>query len=151
MCAWILRQSPKCCDLLTLSATHRLSGQECWSLWLDDNKYTSFEQNLIYTRACEKRVTSYWLKRGCLTDALAGRVERDVLVAACKAEYPGFCRWVTKHVTGVCGVGKWLERWQWQNHSRCPRCDAPGEDHRHVYRCPALSARIEWKAAMDDF
>jgi hypothetical protein len=72
------------------STTHRLSGHECWSLWLNDEKYTSFDQNLIYNRACAKRVASYWLKRGRLTVASARRVEQDVLAAACKAESSGF-------------------------------------------------------------
>jgi hypothetical protein len=94
----------------THSATHRLSSQEGWSLWADDQKYTSFDQHLIYNRACEQRVASYWLKRRRLTDASAQRVDKDVLAAACTAESPGFCRWVTKHVTGVYEVGKWLER-----------------------------------------
>jgi hypothetical protein len=98
----------------THSATHCLSGQEFWSLWLDDNRCTSFEQNWIYNWACERQVASYWLNGGCLTDTLARRVERSVLAAVCKAESQGFRRWATKHVTGVCGVGKWLERWQWQ-------------------------------------
>jgi hypothetical protein len=94
------------------SATHCLSSQEGWSSWADDHKYTSFDQHLIYNRACEQRVPSYWLKPGCLTDASAQRVDKDVLAAGCTAESPGFRCWVTKHVPGVCGVGKWLECWQ---------------------------------------
>ncbi len=134
----------------SLSPSHRISGQEGWSLWLHDHKYTSFDMNWIYTRACEGRVKAYWLRKGRLTDASSRLVAKDVLAAACQAESPGIRRWVTKHVTGVCGVGKWLERWQWQNHSRCPRCDASGEDHRHVYQCPSRSARIAWQASMND-
>jgi hypothetical protein len=79
------------------SATHPLSSQERWSLWADNHKYTSFDQHLIYDRACEQRVASYWLKLGRLTDASARqRVDKDVLAAACMEESPGFCRWVTK-------------------------------------------------------
>jgi hypothetical protein len=134
----------------SVSLTHRISGQEGLALWLHEEKYTSFDTNWVYTRACEERVFEYWLYRGRLTENSIHLIDREALASACQAESPGFRRWVTKHVTGVCGVGKWLERWQWQNHSRCPRCDAAGEDHRHVYQCSARSARIEWQASMND-
>jgi hypothetical protein len=89
--------------------------------------------NWIYTRACEGRVGAYWLHNGRLTDVSSHLIGKDVPAAACQAESPGIRRWVMKRVTSVCGVGELLERWQWQNHSRCPRCDTPGEDHPHVY------------------
>jgi hypothetical protein len=96
----------------------------------------------------EHRVVDYWRHRYRLTDTGAARVDREVLAKACNKESLGFRRWVTKHVTGVCGVGKWLERWKWQDHSKCPRCDAELEDHWHVYQCPANSVRMEWHGAM---
>jgi hypothetical protein len=106
--------------------------------------------NWVYRWACAGQVDAYWLHPGRLTDISSSLIAKDVLLAACQAELPGIRRWVTKHVTGVCGVGKWLERWQWQNHTRWPRCDAPGEDHRHVYQCPSRSAQIVWQALMND-
>ena len=72
------------------------------------------------------------------------------MAKACDEESPGRLRWVTKHVTGVCGVGKFLERWKSQNHSRCPGCDAPNEDNRHVYQCPAHSTELEWHGTTND-
>jgi hypothetical protein len=62
--------------------------------------------NWIYTRACEGRVDAYWLHKGRLTDVSSRLIAKDVLAAACQAESPGIRRWVTKHVTGVCGAGK---------------------------------------------
>jgi hypothetical protein len=134
----------------SLSPTHRISGQEGWSLWLHDKKYTSFDMNWVHTQVCTGRVDAYWLHWGGLTDISSSLIAKDVLAAACQAESPGIRRWVAKHVTGVCSVGKWLERWQWQNHSRCPRCDASGKAHRHVYQCLSRSARIAWQAWMND-
>jgi hypothetical protein len=136
----------------SFSPTHRISGQEGWSLlWLKDEKYASSDTNWTYTQACKARGSSYWLHWGCLTPELANLIDWKVLAAACQAESPCIPRWVTKHVTGICGVGKWLERWKWQNHSRCQCCDTTGENHRHVYQCPARSAQIEWQASMNDF
>jgi hypothetical protein len=97
----------------SFSPTHRILGQEGWSLWLHDQKYTSFDINLVYTRACEEKVSAYWLHQGRLTANLAALIDWQVLASACQAESPGIRRWVTKHVTGICSVGKWLEHWQW--------------------------------------
>jgi len=133
-----------------LAPTQHVSECEGWSLWRGDQKHTSFDQEWIYTFLVEHRVVDYWRQRERLTEAGAECVEWEVLAKACDEESPGFRRWVTKHVTGVCGVGKWLERWKWQDHSKCPRCDADSEDHRHVYQCPATSAKLAWQGAMND-
>jgi hypothetical protein len=109
-------------------------------LWLYDQKYTSFDINWVYMRACEKRVSASWLHGGCLTENSATLMVWEVLASACQAESPGIRCWVTKHVTEICSIGKWLERWQWQNHSQCRHCNAMGEDYHHVYQYPARCA-----------
>jgi hypothetical protein len=74
----------------------------------------------------------------------------EVLAKSCDEESPGWLWWVTKYVTGVCGVGKFLERWKSRNHSQCPRCDAANEDHCHVYQCSACNTKLEWDGEMND-
>ena len=130
--------------------TQHVSEHEGWALWRGNRKHTSFDLTGIYNDLTEQRVIAYWVQRGRLTEFGVDKIAWGVLAKACSIESSGFRRWVTKHVTGVCGVGKWLERWKWQAHSKCPRCDIDNEDHRHVYQCSALSARIEWQGAMDD-
>ena len=39
---------------------------------------------------------------------------------------------------GMCGVGKWLLKWQDRDTNECPRCSAP-EDACHVWQCLAVS------------
>ena len=69
-----------------------------------------------------------------LSPKVADLIDWEVLATACEKEYPSWLGWVTRDVTGVCGVGKALERWKSQNHSRYTRCDTAKEDHRHVYQ-----------------
>jgi hypothetical protein len=130
--------------------SQRISSHEGWSVWRGNQKQTFYNHDGIYTLLCERRVVDYWLRRGRLAPEATDRIDWEVLAKACDEESPGRLRWVTKHVTGVCGVGKFLERWQFQPHSRCPRCDAPNEDNRHVYQCPARSTKLEWHGALDD-
>ena len=48
--------------------------------------------------------------------------------------------WLSKWHCGMCGVGKWLERWKDHLHSNCPRCLTADESVEHVIRCPHADA-----------
>ena len=109
--------------------SQHVSSHEGWSCWKGSLKKTFYDHDGIYTMLGEQRVRDYWLRRGRLSSEAMDLVDWEVLAKACDAESPGRRRWVTKHVTGVCGVGKFLQRWKSQEHSRCPRCDAANEDH----------------------
>jgi hypothetical protein len=128
-----------------------VSSHEKWSLWQKNQKHTFYDHNRIYTLLCKHRVIEYWLQHDEQLSVEATRlIDWEVLAKACGEESPGCLRWVTKHVTGVCGVGKFLKRWKSQDHSWCHRCGAEQEDHRHVYQCPARSTKQEWYGSMND-
>ncbi|CAJ1937063.1 unnamed protein product [Cylindrotheca closterium] len=55
----------------------------------------------------------------------------------------GVQRWTTKHVMGMCGVGKFKVRWGSETSAACPCC-GEFEDHLHVPRCRAPSASAAW-------
>jgi len=61
-----------------------------------------------------------------------------------KREPLGKRRWLCKHLARQCGVGKCLMKREYQNHSKCPRCDQDGEDTSHVIRCRAPTAYRAW-------
>ena len=55
----------------------------------------------------------------------------------------GVRRWVSKHVTGICGVGKFLQLWGNESTDGCPLCGEP-ETARHVPRCRDPRMVEEW-------
>ena len=57
-------------------------------------------------------------------------------------------RWLTKHASGHCGVGRMLLRWKWQCHSECPRCGQDDESTPHILRCTDVGARAHWRACI---
>jgi hypothetical protein len=59
-------------------------------------------------------------------------------------------RWLSKWTTGICGVGKWLHHWKWQDHSNCPQCGQPNEDVQHVLLCNKISAVTLWESLLSD-
>jgi len=88
-------------------------------------KQTFYDHSRIYTAICKHRVLAYWLKRKCLSLEAVNQIDWDVLAKACDEESPGRLHWVTKHVTEMCGIGKFLACWKSQDHSHCPLAVMP--------------------------
>jgi hypothetical protein len=67
-------------------------------------------------------------------------------------EMPAYCRrWVAKHSTGWCGVGRNLKKWASKEEKEntddsCPRCLAPDERAEHVWVCQAPKTKALWEA-----
>ena len=89
------------------------------------------------------RLRAYWAKRGRLTPEAFDVVHWDTVERAMKALPAGLQRWVSKHTTGMCGVGKFRKRWGLDSVDTCPMCPAL-EDHLHVPRCPSARAKAHW-------
>ena len=62
----------------------------------------------------------------------------------------GLARWAAKWHSGICGVGKWLERWKEQEHSKCPRCLQSGETVEHVLQCQHEDATQVWNSGLEE-
>ena len=58
-------------------------------------------------------------------------------------------RWVTKHVTGICGVAKCMHRWGKREDDKCCRC-GESEDAVHVWKCRTQETDALWEKAMDE-
>jgi hypothetical protein len=59
-------------------------------------------------------------------------------------------KWLSKFVTGICGVGYMLKLWKHQSHSTCPRCGSENKNVEHVLQCPEQSATQVWEKAVED-
>jgi len=56
---------------------------------------------------------------------------------------------LTKHVSGMCGVGKFMKRWKEWEEDLCPRCGLP-EDAPHVWQCKGSGTEAVWDKALQD-
>ena len=54
---------------------------------------------------------------------------------------------MTKHMAGMCGVGKFMLQWKQWDKDQCPRCGEP-EDAPHVWTCKDPEARDIWSKAI---
>jgi hypothetical protein len=58
-------------------------------------------------------------------------------------------RWfLTKHTSGMCGVGKFTTIWKKTETAACPRC-GNFEDAPHVWSCNSKAAQLIWDSQLD--
>jgi hypothetical protein len=93
-------------------------------------------------------IEDYWAEEHGLTDDKLDAIDWTATRRATK-NYPwGKHKWLIKHATGHCGTGKMMLLRQHQDHSMCPRCEAPVEDSRHVLLCQNTRATEQWRVEL---
>jgi hypothetical protein len=55
---------------------------------------------------------------------------------------------LTKHMAGMCGVGKFMMKWKEHDNPNCPRC-GQFEDAPHVWICTGCDANLVWKKSLE--
>lgn len=59
-------------------------------------------------------------------------------------------QWLSKWLTGFCGVGITLALYNYQSHTKCPRCNEDDEDTEHVIKCHHNAAENTWHKSLQD-
>lgn len=96
------------------------------------------------------QLLEWWEERERLTKEGFSHVDWDVTERAMKALPAGIQRWCTKHISGMCAVGKMRVRRKLVKQNRCPSCGKP-EDHHHVPRCTSPGACLHWDKCAGEF
>ena len=109
-------------------------ADEGWSIWIDGKKLTKIDKYALYDHVFSRRTKAYWSKKHNLTPELITTINWDACHHALKQLPFGKRRWLLKHATGFCGVGKMEKIRGNQDHAECPRCGQL-EDAPHIARC----------------
>jgi NADH pyrophosphatase NudC (nudix superfamily) len=126
------------------------------TIWIDNRKLAHFDKHELYSivhgranhHLTDKKTWSckqYWQTRENISDECIERVHWHALGKAFRKYPGGKQRWLVKHSTGQCGVGRMHLRRKYREHSQCPRCGQEDESTQHVLQCKSLSADIQWK------
>jgi len=126
---------------------HFLIQGEPWQLWVGNRKVTSRIQAHIYSSVHDEDGRKYWKGKNDSSAAAVDLVDWKSIGHAMRGVKRGRRVFVTKHVAGMCGVGKFMKRWGQWNTDRCPRCGEP-EDTKYVWLCKAPGARVVWMKAI---
>ena len=92
-------------SMLTKSLQVHLTVDKCWDYWVNKHKLKT------WTKAIDWELQSKSLNN------VPSHQQR----------------WLSKFLTGFCGVGKMLRQYRWQDHTKCPRCSMDNEDTQHVH------------------
>jgi len=108
--------------------------QEPWSLWIDGKKVTNKFTPTVYSLVQDQRAVTYWGQKADLCSDDFPVVDWHSIGTAIR-EIPRSRRvFLSKHLSGMCGVGKFMLRWKEWDHDRCPRCGS-SEDSAHIWLC----------------
>jgi hypothetical protein len=130
------------------SPRHFLIQGEPWQIWLGNKKLTSTIQSLIYSLVHDEDGAQYWMAKLDSSSQTVNLVDWKAIGLAMKGIKRGRRVFVTKHVVGMCGVGKFMKRWRQWDTDQCPRC-GDFEDAQHVWICKAAGANDIWSKAID--
>ncbi|CAJ1952635.1 unnamed protein product [Cylindrotheca closterium] len=116
---------------------------ELAALFVADTKQSRLSDHFIQECVTLPRLRQQWRNRNVISEESENLIDWETLGRAMRSLPAGLQRWITKHWVGMCGTGKFKVYWGLESSAACPRC-GEFEDHLHVPRCPAASARDEW-------
>jgi hypothetical protein len=125
-----------------------LSRYEGGRLFHNEQRLSRIQIDQVYENIYAPITESYWIRHKHLRPSAKRKIYWDGIHDASSKLRPGKRRWMVKHVTEICGVGKWMKRWQYWKHDRCPRC-SQRQDVPHIIRCTHGAANETWALSMD--
>ena len=130
------------------SARHYNVEGEPWQVWLKDSKITNNMQAKIYSWVQQEDIVKYWESEQDTADSVK-HVDWSAIGSTIKQVPRSRQVFVSKHVAGMCGVGKFMRRWKEWDSDLCPRCGQP-EDAPHVWRCRGEGTAEIWDKAVQE-
>ena len=92
-------------------------------------------------------IRKYWIKKHQL-ETMTSKLDWELKTKSHTNSSKSINRWLSKHSTGFCGVGKMLVRYKYQTHSTCPRCGQTQESTSHVLQCKDETACSLWDSEL---
>jgi hypothetical protein len=93
------------------------------------------------------QIIDYWVKKNKFPSNQVEHIHWEALGKAMSESKLARRTFITKHATGMCGVGKFMKRWGERDTDACPRCGEP-EDASHVWKCSQAQAQDVWDTSL---
>jgi hypothetical protein len=128
---------------------HRLicfPHDKCTLSFCDQNQIptTSIQSNLLKTirrSAGRKRARKHWRKKKIIAEETEHCIDWKVVHKSHKSVDSTTHQWLSKWMTGFCRVGKMMKVYRFQTHTKCPRCQQPNENVKHVLKCQSYGTK----------
>jgi hypothetical protein len=103
----------------------------------------------LYDFVHAKEAKQYWLAKDHISEQAIQSTNWDAIGQAMIETSRNRRAFISKHVVGMCGVGKFMVRWKQRDTAACPRC-GEFEDALHIWMCKAESTFPFWDTALQD-
>jgi len=130
-------------------------ANESLAVSIDDKKLPCFDKqmlcNKVFARTGKEEKDKstwtwkdFWKERENIPEEAMDHMHWEALKKALTNSPQGTQRWMLKHSTGQCGVGRMLQQRNYQEHSMCPRCGEQDKTTKHAIQCQAVDTRQRW-------
>jgi hypothetical protein len=107
-------------------------------------RISSHLQKTLQSHIQQVKAREYWMKKKSISPYYERQIDWKLLHKSHLALVNHRHRWLSKWLTGFCGVGIMLQRYRHQSHSDCPRCGITGETTAHIIQCQDNRAKLLW-------
>jgi hypothetical protein len=121
---------------------------EPWQLWVNGQKVKAAIFPTIYSHVHNRDGELYWAEKRQQELTTISHIDWTLIGKAMRSIPRSRRVFISKHVSGMCGVGKFMKRWKEWEDDRCPRCREP-EDAPHVWRCKGEGTAVIWTKALE--
>jgi hypothetical protein len=122
---------------------------EPWSIWVGGKKIVKDIAETLYEIAHVESVKQYWISKDRVTTDSFSEIHWDAMKKAMLQSPRSRCTFASKHTVGMCGAGKFMQRWKEWESPNCPRC-GQFEDAAHVWVCSGSNAGDIWEKSLRD-
>jgi hypothetical protein len=126
---------------------NRQFGFEKWSVWIAQKKLSTVDKRKLYAFTFSERTQQCWHRKSSLTPELITSINWEACAEAMGSLPFGKKRWLLKHATGFCGVGRREFLRGNQDHDECPRC-GESESSKHVVECKGTGGDLTFAVAL---
>ncbi len=112
-------------------------------------KNTNELTDTVYDLAHSPEAKSYWMQKDNVSYETIDSINWGAIKTAMKESKRGKRIFISKHTSGMCGVGRFMKRWKLHQDYSCPRCGLP-EDSAHVWACHGEGADNIWETALNN-
>ena len=123
--------------------------KEGWSCWVGGMKVMTNLSDLIKHAVYGRELCEWLHQQEHLDKEVFDLVDWDANGDAFTNFPTLFGSWATKHISGICGVGKMMKIWNFWEDSACLSCDELREMTHHVVLCPCVERMVAWDKAID--
>lgn len=130
-------------EIAKRSPRHYMIANEPWSIWYEEKKIISDLTETIYDLVHSEEAKVYWKQKDNLKGTDIDSINWDLTGAAMQETKRPRRVFISKHASGMCGIGKFMKRWKLRQDDVCPRYRMP-EDSTHALGQMRYGTRSSW-------